>query len=81
MVAVKARRREIIVQIVRLEPWEAIKVILGPLPHIAENVMETECIGRVEVDWLQVYTKRGKGTGCMHMQSTQDRGGGVEQVG
>ena len=63
MASVEARRGKIIIQIVCLEPWESIEVILGPLPHVAKDVVETECVGRVEVDWLQV--QRGE-KGLLH---------------
>lgn len=51
--AIKARRREVIVQETGVEAWEAIEVVLRPLPDVAIDVVEPHGIWWVHVDRLK----------------------------
>ena len=53
MSAIKARRREIVVEEMRLKAREAVEMILGALPHVAIEIVEPFRVGRIKIDGLQ----------------------------
>jgi hypothetical protein len=60
MLAVKARGAEIVVQEVGVEVFQAIEMVLSPLPHIAEHIVKPSLRGRVQVHRLKKKRKEKK---------------------
>lgn len=59
MSPVKARRREIVVEEMRLKAREAVEMILGALPHVAIEIVEPFRVGRIKIDglWEKIFTR------------------------
>ena len=50
--AIKTGSREVVVEIVCLEAWESIEVVLQPLPYITIHIVESQGVSWKHVHWL-----------------------------
>ena len=50
---IKARRGEIVIQVMRFIAGEAIEMVLGDLPHVTIEIVKTFRTGRIKIDRLR----------------------------